>query len=93
MTLPIITGVLLLRLSPQAWFAVAVVNFLLFGLTSTIIGCDALNGRILGGEFFVGLHGHYTQVTEQRYLACLIWELGTFGGLFWAWRNRRKSKF
>jgi hypothetical protein len=76
------TGVSLLRLSPQAWFVIAVINFILVGLTSTIIGVDALNERILGGEFFVGLHSHYTQVTEQRYLACLIWEVGTFGGLF-----------
>ena len=82
----------MLRLSPKTWFAFAVANFLAFGFVSTMIGGDALNGRILNGEFFIGLHGRYTRVTEQRYLVCLIWELGTFAGLFLAWHNQRKNK-
>ena len=80
------------RLSPRSWFVIAVINFLLFGLTATLIGGDALNGHIANGQFFIGIHGRYTEVTERRYIACLIWELATFGGLFWAWRNRRRNQ-
>lgn len=44
-------------------FAVAILNFLLFFLISLFIGGDAFTGKIEDGHYYVGNHGHYTEVS------------------------------
>lgn len=80
------------RITPKVWFMIAVVNFLLFCLISSIMGGDALNGHVRDREFFLGIHGHLTEVSRRHYVASLIWELATFGGLFGAWLLKRKDR-
>ena len=80
------------RHNSKIWFVVAVGNFLLFCLFSEIIGGDAANGYTRGGKLFLGVHGHFTEVTQRCYVASLVWELATFGGLLGAWLLKRRDR-
>ena len=39
-------------------------NFLAFIAVAGSLGGDALNGKIVDGHFFLGSHGHFTEVTQ-----------------------------
>ena len=47
--------------------AIAFLNFMLLALISAFIGGDALNGKIEDGRYYVGSHGHYTEVWKTPY--------------------------
>jgi hypothetical protein len=44
--------------------ALCFLNFLAFMAVAGNIGGDALNGKIVDGHFFLGSHGHFTEVTQ-----------------------------
>jgi len=48
-------------------FIVAIVNFFIFYFNSISLGGDALNGKIENGQYYVGLHGRYTAVSQQEF--------------------------
>lgn len=75
------------------WIAYGIVTFCALNWVSSIaldfmLGGDALNGKVEQGRFFVGQHGHYTEVSESTYeysrlitysaIACmpLLWAAG-----------------
>ena len=53
-------------------FWVAAINFATFIVIAFFIGGDALNGRQLDGHYFLGSHGHYTEVARAVYEYSLI---------------------
>ena len=46
-------------------FALAFANFVLFIALYFYLGGDALSGKEEHGHFFLGSHGHYTEVSGQ----------------------------
>jgi hypothetical protein len=42
-------------------------NFALFAVITFASGGDALNGEREGGRYFLGSHGHYTEVARSFY--------------------------
>ena len=61
----------LLRLA----FFVAFVTFL---AGAFVLGGDALNGRVVNGLYYPGMHGHLTRVSHATYVYSLVHELGCF---------------
>ena len=49
------------------FIVITVINFLLFLLFSLIIGGTATNGKIVGGQYYVGDHGAYREVPRLVY--------------------------
>jgi hypothetical protein len=49
----------------QVIFALVFANFVLFTALFFYLGGDALSGKEEHGHFFLGSHGHYTEVTPQ----------------------------
>ena len=54
------------------------VNFFLYALIAEILGGDAVNGKVDGGRYYLGLHGQYTEVsravfTYSKYHTYAIW--------------------
>lgn len=47
-------------------FALAVMNFVAFFVIATRLGGDALNGNVVDGHYFLGSHGHLTEVSAGR---------------------------
>lgn len=47
-----------------AFYLLVFVNFLVFFSTGLIWG-DASNGKIEGSKYFLGMHGHYTEVSDR----------------------------
>ena len=48
-----------------AIFGLVVANFLAFAALSFYLGGDALSGKVELGRFYLGSHGHYTEVSHQ----------------------------
>jgi hypothetical protein len=48
-------------------FVLGIVNFLAFGAISEYLGGDALNGHVINGHYFLGSHGHYTEVSQKLF--------------------------
>jgi hypothetical protein len=44
-------------------FFLALVNFFAFALVALYLGGDAVNGKIADGHYYLGSHGHYTEVS------------------------------
>ena len=54
----------------QAWLlviALCALNFVAYVIVAANIGGDALNGKIVGGHFYLGEKGKFTEVTEAVY--------------------------
>jgi len=45
-------------------FALACLNFVVFFIVAIVIGGDAVNGKIVGGHFYLANHGKLTEVSE-----------------------------
>ncbi len=45
--------------------AVAILNFVSFAVISTIIGGDAIHGKVEGGRYYIGGHGHFAEVSPS----------------------------
>jgi hypothetical protein len=41
-----------------------VFNFIVFSIVAIVIGGDAVNGKIVGGHFYLANHGKLTEVSE-----------------------------
>jgi hypothetical protein len=52
----------------QSGFALAVANFIIFVILATYLGGDAFNGHVKDGQYFLGMHGRYTQVSRDIFL-------------------------
>lgn len=52
------------------------VDFMLFLVMVKLSGGDALNGRVVGEQYYVGLHGHYYKTSHSLWLCNLFLELG-----------------
>ena len=63
-------------------------------------GGDALNGKIEGGRYYLGSHGHYTEVSARKYQfsRCqtvsnmIILPIVVGGSLLWEYRRRGKLR-
>jgi hypothetical protein len=53
-------------------FAIAAINFVSFAIISSAIGGDALNGKVDEGNYFVGAHGYYKEVSYNVFYYSLI---------------------
>jgi len=47
--------------------AIGVLNFLSFAIISTYLGGDAQHGKIEDGKYYVGGHGHYSEVSHATF--------------------------
>jgi hypothetical protein len=45
--------------------AISVVNFVIFEAVAGFVGGRATHGKVEDGRFYVGNHGHYTEVTKK----------------------------
>lgn len=70
-------------------FILAFINFAVFLVVASKIGGGADNGRVVGGRYFLGDHGRYTEVSRAVYNYSLIHGASTlithalfFGGMF-----------
>ena len=43
------------------------INFSLFWVHGFYLGGNAINGKVVDGHFFVGMNGHFAEVTPQQY--------------------------
>ena len=50
------------------WAAVVFLNFAVFWCVASLIGGDALNGKVVRGAYFLRDHGRYTQVGVGTWL-------------------------
>ncbi len=57
-----------LRRLPALIFYLGMLNFLLFFISSLLLGGDGLNGKIEAGHYYLGSHGDYTEVILPIYL-------------------------
>lgn len=48
-------------------FAIAFINFASFWVMAVLLGGDALSGKVVDGQFFLGNRDQYTQVSEAIY--------------------------
>ncbi|HWY76965.1 MAG TPA: hypothetical protein VN281_15185 [Verrucomicrobiae bacterium] len=77
-----------------AWGTVAV-SFLVFSL---IVGGAAINGKVVGGHYYLGSHGNYPEVSRGVYLLSALLS-AAFGLAFSAfagvitWHKSRKPTF
>ncbi|MCJ2184153.1 hypothetical protein MTR62_15850 [Novosphingobium sp. 1949] len=65
----------------KALIRIAIANFAAFLVIDTVIGGDALSGRIANGVYFLGNHGHFTPVSHALYLYSAIHAYSALGGL------------
>ncbi|MEJ2717434.1 MAG: hypothetical protein P8182_09895 [Deltaproteobacteria bacterium] len=49
-------------------FAITVINFGIWGIVTSVIHGDAINGKIVNGTYYVAMKGHYTKVSRNVYL-------------------------
>jgi hypothetical protein len=54
-----------LRVAHTAFIAAASLNFLVFALMAAHLGGDALSGRVVAHQYFLGYKGGYTGVSKQ----------------------------
>ena len=47
--------------------ALCLLNFVVFAIVAGVIGGDAINGKAVGGHFYLGSHGKFTEVSEDLY--------------------------
>ena len=81
------------RLEPWQWVVVifAWVNFGVFAGIAIWLGGDALNGKIEGGHYYLGEHGHFTEVSRQVFTYSrnhaqfmILTHILAFGVILWA---------
>jgi hypothetical protein len=79
---------------------VALVNFTAFFVLSLTWGGDALNGKVVGGRYYLGHKGRYVEVSEARWRASrahaisvlVTHPLGVLGGgLLLNYARRRRA--
>jgi hypothetical protein len=75
----------------QTFQFVAILNFLSFFVIAVYLGGDASNGRVVNGHYFLGSHGHYTEVTatvfhySEVHSSTVLWSaLLYFVGVGWS---------
>jgi len=86
------------KLLLQFAFALGIVNFIAFFAISVMIGGDALNGKIVNGHYFLGSHGHFTEVSANVFdysawharSLIITHPLAIFAAYLWS-RDRKKS--
>ncbi len=57
-----------LRRLPELIVYLGMMNFLLFLLSSLLLGGDGLNGKVEADHYYLGNHGVYTEVIYPIYL-------------------------
>jgi hypothetical protein len=85
-----------LRKVGAALSVLGIVNFIVYGFVSMLLGGDAVSGHAEGGIFFLGSHGKLTETTAGIFLYSRIhtyslWithPLGFIGA--WLYRRGRK---
>ncbi len=74
-----------LQLTIGLFSIIAILNFLLFMVITQNQGGSALNGKVENGHYYLGEHGHYTEVSQAVYLLNQAYEiitLAAFGVTF-----------
>ena len=81
-----------------ALFALCLANFALFFVLAVYLGGDAVNGKIVGGHYFLMSHGRYTEVSAgifnySRWHAYSTWVTHplAFAAGCWYWRIKRAA--
>ena len=77
---------------------VAVLNFLVFFAVALYLGGDAANGKIDDGHFYLGSHGHYTEVSARvfaysKWHTYSVWltHSAAFIAACWLWLRDRTA--
>ncbi len=80
---------------------IGILNFISFWIVAGVIGGDAVNGKTVGGRYYVSDHGHDTEVSRSvfdycRFHAHSVWvthPLAMVGVLIlYGEHEKRKSK-
>ncbi|WP_114226906.1 MULTISPECIES: hypothetical protein [Sphingomonas] len=58
--------------------SIIIANFILFVTLTFALGGDAINGKREAGRYFLGSHGHYTEVSYATYVYSYAHTLLTF---------------
>jgi hypothetical protein len=90
----------LMRVLAYTLMAIGVLNFASFMIVSTALGGDAPHGKIEGDKYYLGGHGHYTEVSHSTFEYSAIhseWFLVTLplvfvGGLILDHQRRKKNQ-
>lgn len=79
--------------------AIGILNFACYVAISLALGGDAVNGKIENGHFYLGEHGHFTEVSSSVYgysrihtHSVWITHPLAFVGGFLLYREEQKSK-
>jgi hypothetical protein len=51
----------------QTLIAIGFLNFISFAVVASLLGGDAVNGKTDGQRFYLGSHGHYTEVSRSTF--------------------------
>jgi hypothetical protein len=74
-----------------------VLNFLSFWAISFVVG-DAIQGKVVNGQFYLGNHGTYTAVSHAIFTLSACHAYSALGGLIMAglvgiaWKRRQNAK-
>ena len=81
-----------------ALFALCLTNFAVFFVLAVYLGGDAVNGKIVGGHYFLMSHGRYTEVSAgifnySRWHVYSTWVTHplAFAAGYWYWRIKRTA--
>jgi len=66
-----------LRYLPHLVVYLGILNFILFFLSTLLVGGNALNGTVEAGRYFLGDHGYYVEVIYPVYLLNRLWSILT----------------
>lgn len=57
---------------------ITLLNFIAFLIMTSYLGGDAVNGKVVSGHYYVGSHGHYSEVGLGTFLYSKIHTYATF---------------
>ena len=79
-------------------FTLGLVNFALFFIGAIYLGGDAINGKVVDGQYFLTSHGRYTEVSAgisnySKWHVYSTWVTHplAFAAGFWYWRIKRAA--
>ena len=56
-----------MKLTARIFVCMAMLNFFAFMIHDALIGGSAGNGKVQAGKYYVGSHGHYTEVSRAAF--------------------------
>jgi hypothetical protein len=88
-----------MKIVAQTLMVIALLNFFSFMIVASILGGDAVNGRTDGQRYYLGSHGHYTEVSRSvfeysKFHTHSVWfthSLAFVGAAIYFWVRKRGS--